>query len=106
MVPVQPHHLVLQLAGKVIRGEEFTEEERTALRDFKDSYPALRNPVHVRCETHPTWGTVVLHDEAPESDSNMFVRDGQWICRACGHGENVKADEVQVIEAVWSRDDR
>ncbi len=106
MAPIQPRQLILLLAGKVIHGEAITDEERTTLRDFKEAYPALRNPVHVRCEVHPQWGSIVLDGEVSDPGTNMFVLDGQWICRACGDGQRVKADEVQVLDADWSRKER
>jgi len=102
MTTIQPvRHLMLDLAGKVIRGEHFTDRENNMLAGFRQAFPDLTNPVHVRCTVsdHRIWGAVVFPGEVIEDGvvGNIAERNGEWICTLCGNGENVHEDVVRVF---------
>src|SRR5438552_3917356 len=101
MTTVQPiRHLVLDLAGKVIREEAFTEQERRTLDDFKRAFPDLQNPVSISWTGghNPSYGVVVFPDELLMDVQPIHVDEhGRWTCDLCGSGNNITIKEVPVL---------
>jgi hypothetical protein len=92
---------MLMLAGKVLRGEAFTEREASDLKGYQSIFPSLANPVLVGCSVpdHRTGAAVVFTDEVIKDGvvGNIREKDGRWICTACGTGDNVREEVVRVI---------
>jgi hypothetical protein len=84
---------ILSLAGKVITGEDFNDHDRRAIAGFKDAFPDLQNPVHVRCsvEGHRSGGAVVFPDEGHR----------WWPCR-----EHSRAERRMDLHAMRRRKER
>jgi hypothetical protein len=102
MTVIKPiRSFILSLAGKVITGEDFNEHDRRAIAGFKEAFPDLQNPVHVRCnvEGHRSGGAVVFPDEviAGGRAGNIQERNGEWVCTQCGDGKNVRQDVIRVL---------
>jgi len=76
------------LAGKHLREEPFTDDERRQLNGFASAFPDLQNPVHIHCTVpeHRVWGAVVFPDEiiAGAVVGNIRVDANRLICRHCG----------------------
>ncbi|MEA2345190.1 MAG: hypothetical protein QOF63_3359 [Thermoanaerobaculia bacterium] len=102
MATIQPiRHFVLTLAGKVIRGEPFTEREVSTLEGFRSAFPDLQNPLHIRCSIpdHTVWGVLAFPGDSITGGGvgNIEERDGGWVCTHCGNGDKVRQDVVRVI---------
>ena|SRR5438105_11734668 len=101
MVAIQPiKQLVLLLAGKILRREPLSENERRTLDGFRQAFPDLKNPVHIYCtkNDHRTWG-ILLYDVTEALDGHEQLAradDGQWICKICGNGASVRVETVRI----------
>jgi hypothetical protein len=87
--------LVLSLAGKRIRGEAFTPQERTFLEAIA-ALPDYRNPVQVACSNCRS-NVIVLMNESDAPPAQTFEREAndRWRCVWCGTS-GARAQEVRV----------
>ncbi|HET7710470.1 MAG TPA: hypothetical protein VFL80_00935 [Thermoanaerobaculia bacterium] len=101
-----PTQFILDLADRMARGEQPTQEERSTLAELREMAPTLRNPIHVRCSAHPENRLIIGHGDHPDAGGGLFVRDGKWVCRGCGDGRAVTAEEIPVLDPLWKREER
>lgn len=100
VVSIQPiRHLVLELAGKRIRGEAWTESESNMFDAFRQAFPAIKNPIHIYCTTdnHRSYG-ILLYDESETLEPGWAIQrtDGAWFCTMCGNGASVRVDTIRL----------
>src|SRR2546428_569245 len=87
--------LILNLAGKRIRGEAFTSREQNFLEAVA-SLPGFNNPVQLACSKCRS-NVVVMMTETETPPAQTFERetDGGWLCVWCGTS-GVRAHVVHV----------
>jgi len=87
--------LILNLAGKRIRGEAFTSREQNFLEVFA-SLPGFNNPVQLACSKCRSNVVLLMkEDETPPAQTFERETNRQWRCVWCGTS-GVRAQVVHV----------